>query len=341
MPLRPVPWAIGDGAENSVELARAVASIGSSGATGVVEPTDFAVSALPTPGSAVRAVQGTGVIKSTYPGVVGQSYVVQEQSHEDIPVEATGSASAVKKYVYVIIQDHQYAGPTPESVENGPYNFYEVSASLPQFQPYMLLAEINQPKSTATITNDMIIDRRELAMPRRQPLTFARPRVLEDQSEPNQYLVQKTSTGGEKFPGGNGEPNAFRVDVPEWATRILIDASWMSVLYRNGTNPWGRYWIEYGLSQGSWPNNQQYEFATQQFAFDSPSGNNMRTDWRLMSSQHLPTKLRGKTMIVSFMAGRNDTGANNAVSMDYLSGLGMHITFVQTTLDPKSNEDPA
>ena len=341
MPLRPVPWAIGNGAENSVELARAAAFIGSSGSTGVVDPTDLGVTALPTPGGAVRVRLGTGVIRSTYPGVVGQSYVVQEQSYTDVPVAATGSSGGATKYVYVLITDTQYSGQNPPSVEDGPYNEYAVTTTLPTNQPFLLLAKIAQPKSTATITNAMITDMRDLAMPKRLPLTFARPRVLEDQENPNQYLIQKTSTGGEKFPGGNGMPNAFQVDVPSWATRILIDASWMSVLYKNGTNPWGRYWIEYGDQQGTWPNNQQYEFTTQQFAFDSPSGTNTRTDWRLMSSQHMPAKLRGKTITVSFMAGRNDSGPNQAVSMDHLGGLGMHITFVQTSLDPKTNEDPA
>ena len=342
MPLRPVPWAIGNGAENSVELARAVAFIGSSGSTGVVDPVDFGVSALPTPGAAVRVKLGTGVIRSTYPGVVGQSYVVQEQSYTDVPVSATGSSGGATKYVYVLITDTQYSGQNPPSVEDGPYNEYAVTTTLPANQPYLLLAKIVQPASTATITNAMITDMRELAMPKRQPLTFARPRVLADQSNPNQYLIQKTSDGGEYFPGGNGEPNTFKVDVPPWATRILIDASWMAVMYKNGTNPFGRYWVEYGTEyrDRTWPGKQQWEFSTQQFAFDSPGGNNTRTDWRLMSSQHLPAKLRGKTMTVAFKAGRNDSGPNDAVKLDSVGGLGMHITFVQTSLDPKTNEDP-
>jgi hypothetical protein len=40
--------------------------------------------------------------------------------------------------------------------------------------------------------------------------------------------------------------NEFEVFVPKWATRILIDASWMSVRYGANTNPQGHYWIEYG-----------------------------------------------------------------------------------------------
>ena len=166
MALRPVPWAIGNGAENSVELARADAFVGSSGATGIVDPTDFKVVALPTPGAAVRVRKGTGVIRNIYPGAFGQSYVVQEQSNTDVPVAATGASGAATKYVYVLITDSQYGGQAPSSVENGPYNDYAVTTTLPSNQPYLLLARINQPASTATITNAMITDLREVANPK-------------------------------------------------------------------------------------------------------------------------------------------------------------------------------
>lgn len=342
MPLRPVPWAIGNGAENSVELARAAAFIGSSGSTGVVDPVDFGVTALPTPGAAVRVKLGTGVIRSTYPGVVGQSYVVQEQSYTDVPVAATGSSGAAVKYVYVLITDTQYGGQNPPSVENGPYNEYAVTTTLPQNQPYLLLARINQPASTATITNAMITDMRELAMPKREQLMFGRPRVSADMSRSLGFSV---ADGGEYFPGGGGNPNTFEVDVPSWATRIMIDAAWMSVRYAGGTNPYGEYWIEYGdeYKNRTWPNNQQFEFATQHFMFDSEgSAGTGRRDWRLMSSQHMPAKLRGKTITIAFKAGRSDTAfPATAVQMDALSGLGMQLAFVQTSLDPKTNEDPA
>lgn len=348
MPLRPVPWAIGNGAENSVELARAAAFIGSSGSTGVVDPVDFGVTELPTPGAAVRVKLGTGVIRSTYPGVVGQSYVVQEQSHTDVPVAATGSSGGATKYVYVLIADTQYGGQNPPSVEEGPYNEYAVTTTLPQNQPYLLLAKIDQPASTATIRDEHITDLRELAMPKREQLMFGRPRVMADApsgSPSSAHLSWKTSDGGEYFPGGGGSPNEFEVDVPEWATRIMIDAAWMAVKYSGGNNPHGRYWVEYGdeYRPRTWPNKQQWEFKTQTFAFDSPgsSNNNMRTDWRLMSSQNIPKKLRGKRITLAFKAGRNDDGPSTAVEMDAVSGLGMHLAFVQTALNPVTQDDPA
>lgn len=354
MALYPVPWFTtggveGEGgAENYGELARADAFIGSSGATGVIDPVDFGVKALPTPGGAVRVTKGTAVIRSTYPGVVGQSYVVQERDFTDVPVAATGSSGAAKKYVYLLIEDTQYTGQPPASVADGPYNSYQVTTTLPQNKPYLLLAEINQPKSTATIENEHITDRRELAMPRREQLMFGRPRVMADApdgSPSSAHLSWAFADGGEYFPGGGGNPNSFEVLVPEWATRIMIDASWMAVKYIGGTNPHGRYWIEYGdeYKPRTWPGKRQWEFSTQTFAFDSPgaSNNNMRTDWRLMSSQALPKKLQGKTITIAFKAGRIDTGDSEAVEMDSVSGLGMQLAFVQTTLDPKPNDEPA
>lgn len=347
MALYPVPWFTtggveGEGgAENYGELARADAFIGSSGATGVIDPTDFGVTALPTPGPAVRVTKGTGVIRSTYPGVVGQAYVVQERDYTDVPVEATGSSGAAKKYVYLLIEDTQFTGQPPVSVEDGPYNSYHVTTTLPQFQPYLLLAEINQPKSTATIENKHIVDRRELALPRRETYMLGRPLTAMDTNPNLSWLV---ADGGEYFPGGNGSFNQFEILVPEWATMVLFDAAWMGVKYASGNNPHGEYWLEFGdeYKPHTWPGKRQLEYGTQKFAFDSPgsSNNNMRIDWRLMSSNNMPKKLRGKTVTFAFKAGRNDSFPASAVSMDARSGLGMHITFVQTALDPKTQDDP-
>ena len=66
-----------------------------------------------------------------------------------------------------------------------------------------------------------------------------------------------------------------------------------------------------------------------------------RTDWRLMTSQSMPKKLRGKEITIVFKAGRQDGGPGSDVQMDGYSGLGMHLAFVQDVLDPVSQGDPA
>lgn len=341
MTLRPVPWGIGNGAENSVELARASHYNATSGATGVTESSDFVIKALPTPGAAVRAYKGGGSIKSTYPGVFGQSYSVQEDSYTDIPVAATGSASGAVKYVYVLIKDTQYDGQTPPSVEHGPYNEYAVTTTLPQNQPYLLLAQIDQPKSTATITNEMITDLREVANPIVGQFTFARPRISEDDGAQIKLTNRLTVDGvgpfwGEFFPGGAGVPNETRRMIPSRATHMSIRADWMGISVAGGVNSHGRYWIEFGdqYKAHGWPGGRQYEFYTQQFGFDTTgAGSNYKESWPLMDQVYIPKKLRGKEVTFVFKAGLNASASTAGITMAALGGLGMHVVFSMAPLD--------
>ena len=344
MAVDPVPYVV-HGAKHSADVFRQAFFDSTSGAEGVSNPTSLGVKATGTPSNQVRVFPGGVLIPNTYQGGDGQSYTGRNASQTLVDVPASDSTGAKTYYIIFRIQDPQFGGQAPSDPLVGPYAFIEcVSTSANISDPHYRLAKVTVPASTSTITNAMIEDLRSLAVPQREQLMFGRPRVVEDAEPPiSTYLKQKTSTGGEYFPGGNGSPNTFKVFVPEWASRILIDSSWMSVLYKNGENPFGRYWVEYGdeYKDRTWPGNQQFEFATQTFRFDAPAATGTRSDWRLMSSQHMPAKLRGKEITVAFKAGRDDDGPTDAVSMDAWSGLGMHIAFAQTTLDPVTQGDPA
>lgn len=329
MPLRPVPWATSGGvdgkggAENSVELARVGAYTATLGATGITEPGDFRVTALPTPGAAVRATQGTGVIKSTYPGVFGQSYSVQEQSFSDIPVTATGSSGPAVKYVYVLIQDSQYGDQQPADVKNGPYNFYRVSTLLPVNQPYMLLAKINQPANTATITNAMITDMREVANPKSSDVWRPRPNVASDKE-----YVTATGADGEWFPNNGGEQTIY---IPDWATRVQISATWSGVRYDSGKNAYGEMWVEFGPYLR--PSTRQY--STQRFMYDTAaSANTYRTNWIAEDDKYIPAALRGTDQI--FVMKARKTGPDKAASIDGMSGVSLKVRFLQLA-DPSTS----
>ena len=323
MALRPVPWAIGNGAENSVELARADSFVGSSGATGIVDPTDFKVVALPTPGAAVRVRKGTGVIRNIYPGTFGQSYVVQEQSSTDVPVAATGSSGAATKYVYVLITDSQYGGQAPSSVENGPYNDYAVTTTLPSNQPYLLLARINQPASTATITNAMITDLREVANPKEKIVNRSRPLNLTDVE-----TLTQTNPIGERFPNSGGGQN---IEVPPWATRAIIETEWLMVNERPG-NAYGAIWVEYGpLNSGG----QDRQYSTQRFRWNTQAGSDSaRGIWKISDDVYIPAALRGTSQVFS-MRGYLTYTSNGAArpQMDQHSGIVFKVTFLQVA-DP-------
>ena len=346
MALYPVPWFTtggveGEGgAENYGELARADAFIGSAGRTGIIDPGDFEVVALPTPGAAVRVLKGTGVIRSTYPGVFGQSYVVQERDYTDVPVSATGSSGGATKYVYLLIEDTQYTGQPPVSVADGPYNSYHVTTTLPQFEPYLLLAEINQPASRADIQPEMIADRRKVTEPVVGTAMFSRPRIMEDNDPRHNYCNAryKTTDGnfyGEVFPGGAGSPNSEYIDIPDDATHMNIRADWVGVKCESGKNSHGLYWMEFGdeYRDHGWPKGRQFEYATQQFAFDTTgTQGNYRTSWPLIDMVSVPAKLRGKRIRFAFKAGLSDDADTNGVYMDHKSGLGFDITFAKSAV---------
>lgn len=341
MAVDPVPYVV-HGAKHSADVFRQAFFDSTSGAEGVSSPTAMGVKATGTPSNQVRVFPGGVLIPNSYQGGDGQSYTGRNASQTLVDVPASDSTGAKSWYIIFRIQDPQFGGPEPDSVESGPYSFLEcVPTSATVTDPHYRLAKVTVPASTSTIENSMVESLRSLAIPQRETLMFGRPR-REDDTDVN--LSWSVSDGGEYFPGGGSASSEFEVDVPSWATRILIDASWMSVRYAANSNPRGHYWIEYGDEHKphAWPNNQQLEFSTQHFGFNAPaSGDVSNGNWLLMSSQHLEPKLRGKRITIAFKAGRTDSGAANHVSMAGLGGLGMNITFVQTALDPVNQGDPA
>ena len=335
MAFEPHPWFIGlEGVEHSAEVARTLAWVATSGASGIVKPTDLAVRAQSVPDGSVRIGPGGFVVESKYSGASQQSYVERVPTSTDLEVPATGSSGGATRYVVARITDPDYpgGGTIPPVPNDGVYAAPYLVSSLSSSRTEIPLAKITQPANTAAITNAMITDLREIANPRREEYVFGRPRVTADGGN-QQNLAAKTANGGEYFPGGAGSPNIFTLTVPEWATRVMVDASWMSVGYAGNTNPYGHYWIEFGDEYRShtWPDGKQYEFTTQRFFFNSPGKSNdaMRTNWLLMDALPVAKKLRGKTNVnFAFKAGYS-ANSGNGVSMDAGGGLGCRITFVE------------
>lgn len=343
MALQSVPWAIGNGAHNQVEGARLSLYASTGGKGGVMSPADMRVTALPVPGGAVRVHTGGVVVISGYPGASSQAYAARETSSTDVEIDATGSSGPRTRYLVVRVHDHQYSGePTPEDVQNGPYNEYEWISQDPRTTdlPYPVegIAKVTQPASTATITQDMIEDIRQLAQPQRVEQVFARPRLSSDDDGRESWLYGQT-TRGEYFPGGSGLPNQVRTVFPDWATHVIIEADWLSVFYDSGRGGHGTFWVEFGTERRldpGWPGEsgmeRDYEFATQLFGWDQPeNAHGHRTNWRLMDTRTVPEKLKGQNVTLTFKAATK-IGANidtRVARMDAISGLGLKLTFVQ------------
>lgn len=208
-----VPWFIGGGAEHSPAVARMLAYAATNGATGVISPGDLKVTALPTPGAAVRIMPGGAAMLSRYPGASNQSYTPRNPTATDVDVTATGSGGGATKYLIVRVDDPEFGGQVPADRKNGPYVRPAWVTSITNLAyPFVPLVKLVQPANTATITNAMLTDIRELA----------NPRTLREVVSSSGGVAALTSTTGQVWP-----PYSPVVEVPEWAThaQVLIHLS--------------------------------------------------------------------------------------------------------------------
>lgn len=329
MALQNVPWAIGNGAHNPVEGARLSLYAATNGATGVMGPTDMRVTALPVPGGAVRVHTGACVAKSRYPGASGQSYAMRETSSTDVAVTATGSSGGATRYLVARVHDHQYTGePTPADVKNGPYNAYEWLAQDPRVTPPAFpvtpLIKVVQPANTATITNAMIEDIREVANPRTLDVWRPRPNIASDNEWNN-----ITGPDGEWFPNSGGEQSIY---IPEWATRVQISATWIGIRYMEGRNPYGECWVEFGPYLR--PSTRAY--STQRFMYDSAGAvaNTHRVNWIAEDDRSVPADIRGTTQV--FVMKARKVGPDTGASIDGMSGVSLKVRFLEVA-DPSTS----
>ena len=328
MALRPVPWAIGHGAHNAVEGARLSLHAGTRGARGVMSPTDMRVTALPVPGGAVRIHKGAAVMPNDYVPGSSQAYAVEEQSSTDFPIPPTGSAGGAVRYLVARVMDDQYAGQAPTDVINGPYNDYAWLSSDPRVNPpsypWTLLARINQPANTATITQAMTTDLRQVANPQIKDDWIARPTVNAHLTGWSHILRQaKNGTGddrGEQFPDGphGGE---FAVFCPTWATYVLVEFTWSGIRC-SGQNAWGGYYLQY-TDGTTWRSSQD-------FGWDQlEAGYPYVTEWTLAEKLYLPPSMRGKTLRFYPRAFRDVNSPNTGITMTNRSGLNFRARFLE------------
>ncbi|MCD1286479.1 MULTISPECIES: hypothetical protein [unclassified Brevibacterium] len=327
MPLQNIPWAVGGGAYNEVEGARLALYAATSGGRGVMAPRDMRVTALPTPGPAVRIYSGAGVSPNYYPTAGGgQSYAMREISSTDFPVPATGSSGAAVRYLIARVQDEQYEGDTKANPKTDPRNSYQWVSALPTTYPFVELYRLNQPANTATITNAMLTDIRQMANPRVKPVNRSRPSVTTDTG------MKLSSTTGEWFPGDGAATGARQeIEVPEWAVRMIVEPSWYGVRYEANSNCYGTFWVSYGPSTAGGANGEPFLYKTQEFQFDSAGAkaNTYRTNWLMSDDRAVGSNMRGKLCTFAFRAKRNSASTNNGVSMDGLSGLSLKVTFLE------------
>lgn len=229
-----VPWFVGGGAEHSPEVARLMAYAATAGAEGIVGTGDLRVAPLSVPGGSVRVAPGAALIRNRATGGASQTYVARNPTEDVVAIAATGSGGGRTDLIVAQVEDPFMAGEpwqTPTNPAVGPYIFTRVipnvpagTTSLRNLSGYsgrsaVVLARVNIPASTGTITAGMITDLRNVALPRAT-------RSLDIFGASGGALGSTTEAA---WP-----TNERTVEIPEWATRLKGSVTLTGVMQTGG-----------------------------------------------------------------------------------------------------------
>ena len=224
-------WAI-DGALLNSSLARTEVYSANSGAEGIVQSNDLVVSALDTAGNGVKISAGSALVLNRYRGYLttDEAYVVSNSSPHVATGLVSSSASAQAFLVAVVIGDPEFAqtghpwmsssDPAPGTEATFAYVRPTLipcgpsDTALPDAYPApaVVLARVNLPANTTTITNAMITDLRKLARPRVQlNVGFS--------AAPSSLNSLNTTSGWERFPNVAGIQS---ITIPRWAVKAKV-----------------------------------------------------------------------------------------------------------------------
>lgn len=138
---------------------------------GVTTGSDLKVTALSTPGAGVQIGDGSAVIAGKVSPVQGY-YNAYNIGSDTVDISATGGTGR-SDMVVLRVEDPEYEGT--RDPEEDPIVFFEVipnvsstATTVPAGYSAVPLARIDIPSSTATITNAMVKDIRQVANPRRE-----------------------------------------------------------------------------------------------------------------------------------------------------------------------------
>lgn len=318
------PWAV-DGAKHSGAVARTLAYASTSGAEGIVEPADLRVRATQTPSGSVRVAPGGIAILNRAPNGGQQTYTARNVSETLVDVEPTGSSGGRTDYVWAHIIDPEYEGQFPDNPQTAQYFFLTASSAQPEGNGWYRLAKVVIPASTATITQAMITDLREVANPR--TLDVWRPRALASSED---EALGVSSEDGEWFPNIGGQQ---MVDIPEWATRVLISATWLQIRIGYGEHAYGQMWVEYG----PFLRPSTRERTTQRYQWDSVGSRatTYRENWIVEDDCYIPVAYRGTQQAFIMKARRDGSTPVGAVKLDGVSGVSLKLRFLESA-DPSS-----
>lgn len=245
-----MPWYVSDDAEMTLESLRLLPYASTGGCEGILAPPDLRVTALATPAGAVQIGAGSCVVLTRGGGSSSQAYAARMTSAEQVIVEPTDSSGARSDLVIVRIEDPYHDSSSwalPADPTIGPYVYSRVINDVPtgttdltEVRPEdsaIVLARIDIPANTSTVTQAMITDLRQVANPRseRRQLSIANGWATAD-------TLGSITDVWETFPLGA----SWNVAIPVWASRLTVTATLAGLLHTGTTEARGNLRLSLG-----------------------------------------------------------------------------------------------
>lgn len=243
MTLHPVPM-MTTGASHTAQQFRMMVKDLSRDQQGVTTGLDMKVTQLSTPGGGVQISDGSAVIAGKVSMVQGHYAAYNIGTDTSVTFAATGGSTRSDMLI-LRVEDPEYEGT--RDPETDPIVFFEVvpnvsstATTVPSGYSAIPLARIDIPASTATITNSMIVDLRQVANPRRerQLLPFFYPGPLVEISGTNETWQNFPSTV------------TYSIAVPAWASKVRIKWDVGGIRLVDG-NIFGEITFQFGTKQAA------------------------------------------------------------------------------------------
>lgn len=335
MTLQVDSWAA-SGAQSSARTARLQLQSASRSGNGVVEATDMEVRELAVPGSSVRATAGAAVALGQEMAFQG-SYYAFNVGEADVPITPTGSGAGRSDLVILRVEDPNISGTSwNHDVATDPIYYFRVlqgvdpsTTTVPAGTTGVALARIDIPASTATITQDMITDVREMVSPRTETV------LLMQRGSDDPDLGGNIRDYFENWPD-----LVWQVRIPEWATEVQLEGEWINcgffpadqVNTGGSADARGNVRVAIGFGAGGGPTDLQTPMSPYNFNQFSPT-NGYRVIIGAGGTLSVPASMRGELANVRLQCrgegtdGSPGTGPEGRLRADAGSVFKARITF--------------
>jgi len=326
MPLENIPWAVLGGI-TSPSIGRMLAFHATAGEEGVGGVGDFLVRQTAVASGDVRIAPGGATIVSRYPGVQNESYMTRAGDETLVAIPQNAGGSTRYDLIVARIDDWNFAGAqaTPDVLptDEVPVGKFQVITGVPSNikrakelnlnYPAVALARVAIPAATAAVTQAMITDLREKVQPRRLRQLLTRAIVSGGEDS-----LTATSAAGESFPD-----NLWTIEVPDWATRARIVATWNGVTIKTGSAN-GLLWVQLGYGRADLVKTQTTGWDTTAIT------NQQRQTWGAADDVAIPSTMRGQSINVGLWANiPTGTGSNRNPILDAGSSVVLDIEFLE------------